>query len=76
MFVKLHFTYPRIEPIPAVTPTASSFVQPASPEEPANEHFEALVIFDFTPTSEFELGVHGVSLCAGIDRMAERLLAM
>ncbi|KAF8817208.1 hypothetical protein BYT27DRAFT_7205072 [Phlegmacium glaucopus] len=46
------------EPTPTITPSASSFVQPTIPKEPVNEQFDAVVIFDFTPTSEFELGVH------------------
>ena len=45
-----------------IAPSASSFVEPGMPEEQTNEHLYALVIFDFTPTSEFELGVHGMLL--------------
>ena len=46
---------------PTIAPSASSFVQPPTlVEESESEHLEALVIFDFTATSEFELGVHGM----------------
>ncbi|KAF9453103.1 hypothetical protein P691DRAFT_801964 [Macrolepiota fuliginosa MF-IS2] len=42
----------------AVTPTPSSFVQPQTPDEDEESYPTAQVLFDFTPTSEFELGVH------------------
>ena len=44
-----------------MAPSASSFVQPL-PEETTKEGLNALVIFDFIATSEFELGVQGMSL--------------
>ena len=49
-----------LEPTPTIAPSASSFVQPPTLEESESEHLDALVLFDFTPTSEFELGVHGM----------------
>ncbi|PPQ86318.1 hypothetical protein CVT25_005619 [Psilocybe cyanescens] len=50
-------TGPR-ESTPAITPSASSFVQSISSEQFPEEAVNAKVLFDFTPTSEFELGVH------------------
>ncbi|KDR82365.1 hypothetical protein GALMADRAFT_237644 [Galerina marginata CBS 339.88] len=44
------------EPTPTIAPSASSFVQ--SSEEHSEEVVQAKVLFDFTATSEFELGVH------------------
>lgn len=51
-----------LEPTPTIAPSASSFVQPPTLEESESEHLEALVMFDFTPTSELELAVHGMFL--------------
>jgi hypothetical protein len=50
-----------LEPTPTIAPSASSFVRPPTlVEESESDHLEAVVIFDFTPTSEFELGVDGM----------------
>lgn len=53
----------RIEQLsgPAMTPSASSFVQSISSEDfaSAEEFVENKVLFEYTATSEFELGVHG-----------------
>lgn len=43
-----------------MTPSASSFAQ-ASLETHTENHAKARVVFDFTPTSAFELAVHGES---------------
>lgn len=43
-----------------MTPSPSSFVQPQTPEDEEEESYPtARALFDFTPSSEFELGVHG-----------------
>lgn len=45
---------------PAQAPTASSFVQSVTSEESYEESYpSARVLFDFTPTSAFELDVSG-----------------
>lgn len=44
---------------PSWTEPAPTIARPR-PEESENEHLKALVPFDFTPTSEFELGLHGI----------------
>lgn len=49
-----------IESTPTIAPSASSFVQTPTLAESESEQLDALVLFDFTPTSEFELGVHGI----------------
>jgi len=42
--------------------SASAFVRSITPQEVVDEHMEALVLFDFNATSEFELEVRGGSL--------------
>ncbi|KAF9523898.1 hypothetical protein CPB83DRAFT_647994 [Crepidotus variabilis] len=42
---------------PAVAPTASSFVQSTNSDEPADESGEAVALFEYVATSEFELHV-------------------
>ncbi|KAF9046761.1 hypothetical protein BJ165DRAFT_1345726, partial [Panaeolus papilionaceus] len=55
-FLRAHSQSP--DNTPAITPSASSFVQPSSPEHSSNEDYpSARVLFDFMATSEFELGV-------------------
>jgi formin-binding protein 1 len=48
----------------SVAPTASFFTQPSLLATPA-ELPVVRVIYDFTPTSPFELAVHGQSACIG-----------
>lgn len=50
----------RLPGLPPQAPTASSFVQSVASEESYEESYPtARVLFDFTATSEFELGVSG-----------------
>ena len=48
-----------------VAPTASFFTQPSLLTTPEVELPVVRVIYDFTPTSPFELAVHGQSACIG-----------
>jgi len=49
----------------AVTPTASFFTQSSLLTTSETEFPVVRVIYDFTPTSPFELAVHGQSACIG-----------
>ena len=49
----------------SVAPTASFFTQPSLLATPEAEFPVVRVIYDFTPTSPFELAVHGQSACIG-----------
>lgn len=58
----LHFQLSPIDFLLLVNASsASAFVQSITPQEVVDEHMEALVLFDFNATSEFELEVRGGS---------------
>lgn len=53
-----------ISGVPPKTPSASSFVQSVASEDSAEEQYPvAHMLFDFSPTSEFELAVPGEIYC-------------
>ncbi|KAJ3575673.1 hypothetical protein NP233_g952 [Leucocoprinus birnbaumii] len=50
----------RLSTAAAITPSPSSFVLAQASEEEGSESYPQVpILFDFTPSSEFELGVHG-----------------
>ena len=51
-----------------LTPTASLFTQSSLLTTSETEFPVVRVIYDFTPTSPFELAVHGQSICIHWDR--------